>query len=478
MKTLVMCILLGSSWLAVARNSVGVKAILQERWGLSRQHTEAYAEKVNQVLQERWGLSWQHIEAYVEGGRTSIPFFSKLLEDTGQVGEVLRQDFSKFTAGPSFWLYELGYPPTEQGKKGVANAVNELDALVDRLVVSDTQEVALQLLQQAQRLFTIEVAATRILQLEQSEVVIYGQQRELLKGVVALRNKARDAAQTNANATMDTWEKLHNYHQCSLIPFTTLLDSTCLDIKSLIYKGSLDNYRLLAYQRGEDVISEEEFAVLENAIQNLEKIALFKHTMDIITRNPNITQNVKTVRDKQRSDLELMRSSLRIEQEAKMLQERAVTLTPVQQELIAKVERLRGEALAQLANNVDSQAIKHYQEAQATSASLFADILTGLDISVAKLASTSGVSGKAIMAQQAGKERFNEEDAEQVIAALTQARDHLPAPSWWRQVCNSLGKNKTCLAAHKQHLSRLLADFAVALRVEQYLQDARHMAVE
>ena len=457
MKTLVMGILLSLSCPAVARPVVAVK----------------------EVLAERWALSWRHIEAYVEGGSTSIPLFSQLLEDTSQVGEVLRRDFSKFTAGHSFWLHKLGYPPLEPGKKGATNAVGELGNLVNSLSASDTQQVALQLLQQAQHLFTVEVAATRLLQLGRSNVAIDSKEWQLLAAVVDLRNKARDAAQTNVTATMDAWEKLHNYHQCSLIPFNALLDSTCLNIKGLVYKNVPDIYRLLAYQRGEDIIGEEEVAVLEEAaMQKQGGIGVVSHILNISQLNLATTQNIKPMRDRYRSHLERMRSSLRIEQEAKMLQERAVELTPVQKKFIATIERVRGEALVQLDNNVDLHAIRHYHEAQTTSAFLFADILTELDMSVAKLAVTSGVSDKAIMAQQAGKEMFTEKEAKLVIATLTQARDHLPAPSWWRQICNSVGKNRICLAAHKQHLSRLLADFAVALRVERYLQDARLVAAE
>ena len=169
-----------------------------------------------------------------------------------------------------------------------------------------------------------------------------------------------------------------------------------------------------------------------------------------------------------------MGDALSIERQAQVLQRSNVETTPVQEQFITKVERVRNEALARLDNRVDFNELKHYQESQATSASLFADILAGLDMSVAKLVLTSGVSAKAITAQLMGKAMFNEEEADLVIAAFTQARDHLPPPNWWRQICNSLGKNRTCLAARKQHLSQLLTDFAAALRVEQYLQD-RHL---
>lgn len=438
MKTLVMCILLGLSWPAVARPVMGVK----------------------EVLAERWALSWPHIEAYVEGGRTSIPLFSKLLEDTGQVGEVLRRDLGKFTAGPSFWLYELGYPPLEDGQRGAVNAVAELDNLANSLSTSDTQEEGLQLLQQAQHLFTVEVAATRLLELGRSKIVIYGKQRKLFQEVVALRNKARDAAQTNTIPTMEAWEKLHNYHQYSLIPFASLLDSTDLDISNLAYKDILAINRLRVYQRGEAVLSEKEFEALATRVQQHRGLAVLEHAINITQLDP-FNQILVSLHDSQ-SHLKSMHSSWRIEQDAQMLQERAVEPTPVQKELIAKVARLRREALAQLDSEVDPQEIKHYQEAQTTAAFLLADILTALDLSVAKLASVSGVSGKAALP---------EEEAALVIVSLIRARDDLSAPSWWRQICNSVGKNKTCLTANKRHISRLLADFAAALRVERHLQE-------
>ena len=454
MKTLVMGIFLGLSWSAVARPVMGVK----------------------ELLTERWALTWRHVETYVEDGRTSIPLFSKILEDTGQVGEVLRHNLTKFTAGTSFWLNELGYPPLADGQRGVANAVAELGNLANSLAASDTQQEGLQLLQQVQHLFTVELAATRLLELARSEVVINGKQWQLLQEVVALRNKARDAAQANLTPTMEEWEKLHNYHQHSLIPFVSLLDSTDLDIRSLAYKDILDINRLHAYRRGEAVFSEEEFDALATWVKKHRELEVLEYSINSTKRFP--LDQVLVPPHVSQSHLKSMHSSWRIEQDAQMLQERAVQPTPVQKELIAKVARLRSEALAQLDKDVDSHAIKHYQEAQTTAAFLLADILTKLGMSVAKLTLVSGVSDKAIMAQQLGKATLNEEDAALVIASLIQALDGLSAPSWWRQICNSVGKNRTCFAAHKQYISRLLADFTVALRVERYLQDKQPVVVE
>ena len=409
--------------------------------------------------------------------------FGELLEDTGNIGEVLRRDFSKFTAGPSFWLSELGYPPIVEGKKGTVNSANELDYLVDNLSASEAQQGDLQLLQQAQHLFTVEVAATRLLELGRhdlelgrSEVVIHSKPRQLLKEVVDLRNMARDEAQTNITPTMDAWEKLHNYDEHSLIPFVTLLDSAGLDIENLDDRGQLDFFRLRAYQRGEDVLSVEEFAILENMVQEPKKLLSLNQIMR--RRDSQLREQDKELIRKNQSYLVRMGDALRVEQDAQVLQERGIETTPVQKQLIARVEQVRNRALVQLKHNLGSHEIKHYQEAQTTAALLFVDILAELNMSVAKIASVSGVSSKVIVEQQTGKMALREGDAELVINALKQALVHLPVPNWWQQMCNSLGKNRTCFAAHKQHLSSLLSDFAAALRVERYLQEAQQATVE